>query len=249
LPYRKLDAAIQAITASLAEPADVGQVLDRIVIAARDNVPGSNYASITVRHQDETLETVAATDPIVVAIDQMQYTLREGPSYDAVVADTLTYSNDLEGEAHWPRYGPRAAELGVRSQIAVRIVGDERSATVLNLYARERDGFEEIHGMPELLASQARIVLGYASHLESLRGALHSREAIGQAIGILRERYKINEDHAFQYLIRLSQNNNVKLRDVAASINGIDPHGPPAVDHGSPSSYPFDVHDFRPDSV
>jgi AmiR/NasT family two-component response regulator len=93
--------------------------------------------------------------------------------------------------------------------------------------------------MPSLFASQARIVLGFATHLQSLQGALGSREVIGQAVGILRERYKISAERAFEYLVRLSQNNNVKLREVAASINSIDPLGPPAIDSGSPDSYPF----------
>jgi ANTAR domain-containing protein len=239
MPYRKLDAAIRAVAESLSQPGDRSQALERIVTAARDNVSGTDYASITVRHLDDGLETIASSDPIAMALDELQYTLREGPCYDAVTADTITYSDDLADDSQWPRYGPGAAELGLNSQLAVRIAEDSRSITGLNLYSRSRKGFEDTDGMPGLFASQARIVLGYATHLQTLQGALDSRETIGQAVGILRERYQISAERAFEYLVRLSQNNNVKLRDVAASINAIDPEGPPAIDSGPPTSYPF----------
>jgi hypothetical protein len=239
MPYRKLDAAIQAMTESLSQPGDKAQALERIVTAARDNVPGTDYASITVRHLDAGLETIASTDPIAVTLDELQYTLHEGPCYDAVTADTITYSDDLSDDPQWPRYGPGAAALGLNSQLAVRITEDSRSITGLNLYSRSRKGFEETDGMPGLFASHARIALGYATHVQSLRGALDSRETIGQAVGILRERYRLTPERAFEYLVRLSQNNNVKLRDVAASINSIDPDGPPANDSGAPDGYPF----------
>jgi hypothetical protein len=119
MPYRKLDAAIRAVAESLSQPGDRSQALERIVTAARDNVSGTDYASITVRHLDDGLETIASSDPIAMALDKLQYTLREGPCYDAVSADTITYSDDLADDSQWPRYGPRAAELGLNSQLAI----------------------------------------------------------------------------------------------------------------------------------
>jgi AmiR/NasT family two-component response regulator len=45
-----------------------------------------------------------------------------------------------------------------------------------------------------------------------------TRQQIGQAVGILRERYHLDPDSAFNYLRRMSQNGNVKLRDLAADL-------------------------------
>jgi len=236
MPYRKLDAAIQVVADSLAVPEDLDGALARIVTAARDNIAGTDYASITIRHQDGTLETAASTDPIAVAVDEMQYTLHEGPCYDVAIAETVTYANDLAVDPDWPRYGPRAAELGMRSQFAVRLADGRGTATGLNLYSRSLKAFEETEGMPELFASHARIALGYATELQSLKGAIGTREKIGQAIGILRERYKVSPDRAFDYLVRLSQNSNTKLRDIASTIVNIDPNGPPATDHADTST-------------
>jgi AmiR/NasT family two-component response regulator len=50
---------------------------------------------------------------------------------------------------------------------------------------------------------------------ENLRSALVTRTLIGQAQGILMERLKITPDQAFGLLSRLSQQSNIKLREVA----------------------------------
>ena len=57
-----------------------------------------------------------------------------------------------------------------------------------------------------------------AREIEGLRLALDSREVIGQAQGLLMAQYKMSGDAAFQVLVRLSQAENLKLRDIAAQI-------------------------------
>jgi AmiR/NasT family two-component response regulator len=46
-----------------------------------------------------------------------------------------------------------------------------------------------------------------------------SRQQIGQAVGILMERHKIDEDTAFARLVAASQQARVKIRDIAARIS------------------------------
>lgn len=41
---------------------------------------------------------------------------------------------------------------------------------------------------------------------------------IGQAIGITMERYEMNEDRAFAFLVRASSSSNVKIRDIAQEL-------------------------------
>jgi AmiR/NasT family two-component response regulator len=41
---------------------------------------------------------------------------------------------------------------------------------------------------------------------------------IGQAVGIVMERYTLSDEHAFAFLKRLSSHRNVKLRQVAEEI-------------------------------
>ncbi|WP_195909222.1 ANTAR domain-containing protein [Microlunatus sp. Gsoil 973] len=52
----------------------------------------------------------------------------------------------------------------------------------------------------------------------TLGEAVQSNRVIGIALGILVERYGIAPDVAFTYLRRLSQDNNRKLRELAAEL-------------------------------
>ena len=54
--------------------------------------------------------------------------------------------------------------------------------------------------------------------LDGLRVALESRLVIGQAQGLLMARHSTSSDKAFAVLVRLSQQSNVKLRDLAAQL-------------------------------
>lgn len=54
--------------------------------------------------------------------------------------------------------------------------------------------------------------------IEHLRHAVHARQRIGEAVGILMERYGLDHEAAFSYLVRESNQSNTKLRDVAAGI-------------------------------
>src|SRR3954465_13330003 len=113
---QRFDDAMAAMADSLTEVGDVGQALARITASAVETLPGADLASISVRHADGRLETSAGTDPLVYQADLLQYELFEGPCYDAVTNDYRTYSPDLSMDTEWPRFGPRAAELGLLSQ-------------------------------------------------------------------------------------------------------------------------------------
>ncbi len=206
------------VAASLSEAGDLEQTLDRITRTARDTVPGADYASISVRHSDGRLETLAATDPLVVEADALQYELREGPCYDAVTDEDSTYCPDLSNDSRWPRYGPKARDLGLASQLAFRLAGRKGTYTGLNLYSGSLAAFNEPSGIAGLFSSHAKVALGYAEELDTLKAAVATRQMIGEAIGIVMERFTLTEERAFEFLIRLSQTSNVKLRNVATEI-------------------------------
>jgi AmiR/NasT family two-component response regulator len=87
------------------------------------------------------------------------------------------------------------------------------------LYSTESETVDEdAVQLAELFASHAAIALDRASHEHHLNDALASRKVIGQAIGIVMERYQINEDRAFHSLVRASSASNMKLRTVAQEV-------------------------------
>jgi hypothetical protein len=197
---------------------DLPETLDRITAAAREVVPGVDQASISIRHPDGRLQTVAPTDLVVIDADEVQHELKEGPCYDVVTGDVLTYSRDLAEDERWPNYGPKAAALGLGSQLALRLLDGDGARSGLNLYAVRPGAFDEAQEAAALFAAHARVAMAQAQGRQTLIAALTSRDTVGKAIGITMERYRITDEQAFQMLVRVSQTNNVKLRDIAADI-------------------------------
>jgi AmiR/NasT family two-component response regulator len=63
-----------------------------------------------------------------------------------------------------------------------------------------------------------------AEEIEQLHLALHTRDIIGQAKGVFIERFRIDAGEAFQLLVRLSQESNTPVAQVArALVEGSDP--------------------------
>ncbi len=217
---------MDALASSMDEPSSLADTRRRIVDTAVDAVPGVDFASITVLHTDTgQVETTAETETFAHELDNMQYELQEGPCFDGVTEEELVVATDLAADPRWPQYAGKAAAAGVRSQIAIRL-RNGRQVSGLNLYSRRVGGFEEPLHEARLVARHARVVLGYARQLESLNEALESRTEIGRAIGILMERYTLDSDRAFQFLVRVSKDSNTKIRDLASQIVAGESPGP-----------------------
>lgn len=193
--------------------------LEDLVASAAGNVPGVDFASITLRDRDNRLTTLAATDPLAEQIDALQYELHEGPCYAAVTDKRLILINNMAAALEFPRFSPRASALGLGAHMAIQLLHDGEQAG-LNLYARHAGVFDRSTiQFAELFATQAASLLHYATQNEQLSDALHSRTDIGIAIGIVMERYGIDRNRAFGFLTRHSQNRNIKLRLLAQQVS------------------------------
>jgi AmiR/NasT family two-component response regulator len=62
------------------------------------------------------------------------------------------------------------------------------------------------------------MALDYARQIDQLQQAVQSRQLIGQAVGLVMERYDLKDANAFAVLTRLSSERNIKLRAVAEEI-------------------------------
>ena len=131
----------------------------------------------------------------------------------------MTVANDLVHDQRWPNYVPRAVQLGVRAQMGLRLYVEEETLGGLNLYATETDTIDaEVVHLAELFATHAALALGRARRESQLSEAIDARKTIGQAIGLVMERYEIDEERAFQFLVRVSTTSNIKLRDIAREV-------------------------------
>lgn len=216
----------ESLTAALADAAhtirveqDVDSVLNDIVRAAVASLPGIDHAGVTIIQRSREYVTRASTDVLVEQLDALQYSLGEGPCVYAMEAERLVVVNHARHEQRWPKYMPRAVELGLRAQMGLQLVLDEHKIGGLNLYSTETDEIDPdvAHGA-ELLAAHAALALGFARRNEDLNTALGTRKIIGQAIGLVMAEFTVTEDQAFAYLRRVSSTSNTKLRDVAAKI-------------------------------
>lgn len=198
---------------------DFGSTVDAIVHSARRSLAGVDHVGISVVQRTGAVETVAGTDPLVWELDAMQYELDEGPCLDAIRAAPVTVANRLRHEPRWPRYVPRAVERGVVAQMGIRLHREDETLGGLNLYSTGAEVIDpERQRLATLLAAHAALALGRARHEEELNAALATRKTIGQALGILMERHDLDEDRAFQLLVRVSQTSKVKLRDIAENL-------------------------------
>ncbi len=200
------------------KPGDLDVTLSQITAAAVNLLPDVEYSSITILRSDGELTTASPTDPMILRLDAEQYRSQEGPCYDAATHDNQVISSDLGADPRFPTYGRIAVEMGIKAQIGVRLFDTPKSHGALNLYSTHVGAFDDIGSLSALFAHQAGMAISYAHEIGNLQEAVQSRTLIGQAVGIVMERYDLNDQHAFAFLKRLSSHRNVKLRLVAQEI-------------------------------
>lgn len=96
---------------------------------------------------------------------------------------------------------------------------DEEDLGALNLYSRRPGAFTEASETAGwLLASHAAVAFSFARTHAQMEQAITTRHTIGEAMGILMSSRHLTEEQAFNVLRRYSQENNIKLRDVAHRV-------------------------------
>ncbi|MFI5707128.1 GAF and ANTAR domain-containing protein [Kribbella sp. NPDC051620] len=213
----ELDETARRLAKSLT-PGDLDHTLSRITAAAVEVLPEVEYASITVKHSDGRLETAAPTDDVLWGVDAAQYDLQEGPCYDAAVEAAHVLAPDLANDPRFPRYAVTATAVGIRAQAGIRLFDAPKSQGALNLYSTRIGAFEDLGSIGLLFRHQSAMAIAYAQEIQNLQEALRTRRTIGQAIGIVMERYSLSDQRAFAFLTRLSQHGNVKLNKVAERL-------------------------------
>jgi transcriptional regulator with GAF, ATPase, and Fis domain len=218
-PRVQIADAITRVSRAVNAPHDLHSQLDLIVHVAKDSMPEIDHAGISVAYRDGTVETRAATGHLVHQLDQLQYSLDEGPCLHAIEAEPVVVVEEACRETRWPRFMTGARELGLRSQMGLRLYVDEQTRGGLNLYSTSSDTIDpETTHLAELFASHAALAMGRVRTAENLNAALASRTSIGMALGIVMERYDMDQDRAFAYLTRIASSSETKLREVAAHL-------------------------------
>ncbi|MFD0775614.1 GAF and ANTAR domain-containing protein [Streptomonospora algeriensis] len=197
-----------------------GELLQRIVSMAVESVEGCEEAGLLMIDRRKRLcETPAATSDLVRASDRAQCEYNEGPCLDAAREEQVFLIGDMAAETRWPRYRPRALELGIGSMLGFDLYTYEGRFGALDLYSRSPRAFgDRARELGWVFASHAAVAIAGARREATLREGYATRQEIGEAIGIIMERRRVAGEAAFEILRTESMHTNTKLRDVARKI-------------------------------
>lgn len=200
--------------------ADSGTVIAELAEHAALQVPGASYAGITVTRNAKSIETPATTHRWPLLLDDIQRRHREGPCLTAAWEERTVHVADLENDDRFPLYRRDALrETPVRSIMAFQLFVANETMGALNVYADQPHAFgPQTREIGLIFAAHSSVTWNSARRDEQLRRALDSRDTIGQAKGLVMERYGVDPVRAFELLRKLSQDSNEPLVQVAADL-------------------------------
>lgn len=204
---------------ALSPPSDLDSVLGEATAMALETLSGAEMANVLLTHKGGRFESLASTSEVADRLDEVQGTHGEGPCFDAATGELVNRTDDFATDRRWPRFAAVAVELGVRSNLSLRLYGSDRTAGALNVFSTRPNAFTaESEAVGLVLASHVATAVLASRNSEQLQSAVLSRDIIGQAKGIVMERFGVDDRQAFNLLRRLSQADNVALAEIAQSV-------------------------------
>lgn len=165
--------------------AGVGELCERAARGA--HADGAALAVVT--RQAYTRELAYATDTIAVRLDELQFTLGEGPCLDAYLDDEPQFHPNLDSVTHtsrWPTFATEATQLDVHSLFAFPVHGARRPSGpsgVLEFYRRTASSLTtEQHAAAEAAAAAIghRLQANWNEHLARFGGTNEAIDAAAQ---------------------------------------------------------------------
>jgi len=223
-PPNEVDAKLLDLHGLLGAGGAVQSRLDRTTELAVELIPACEGAGITVVTENRPT-TEAAAGAATRSLDERQYAVGEGPCLDAVRTGERVKIKSIAEERRWPRFIPFAARRGLIASMSIPLTLQRSTLGALNLYSLSDPFGVEDENIGDRIAHQAAVALANAqaydnahTMVDQLTEALETRDIIGQAKGIIMATRRCTSEEAFAELRRISQDRNVKLRDVARQI-------------------------------
>jgi GAF domain-containing protein len=210
---------LAAMARTMRAQPDMQHTLQSAVDLAADHLKGRAEVSVSLVTKGR-VQTPASTSERVALADALQYELQEGPCLDAIWEHETFQIEDLAEDEQYPRWSRQVNEqTGFRGVVAYQLFTDPDTLGALNVYTDEPRPYEAVDRAEGLLfATHAALALQAARTEQQLNSALLTRNVIGQAQGILMERYGLSSARAFEFLTRTSQQANVKLAIIAQRL-------------------------------
>jgi GAF domain-containing protein len=215
-PVEDLSQRLADLARDMQRQSDNAGVMDITVAAVAGTIPGAEEASISLAQRGRRVVSAAATSDVPRRFDDLQTETGQGPCMDSMYEHETIRVDDLAADERWPELARRGGEVGMASLLCVQLFVEGDDLGALNVMARRVGAFtDESERIGLMFASHAAVAVAQARKLNHLGTALASRDLIGQAKGVLMERYKITADQAFALLAKVSQDTNRKLHEVA----------------------------------
>ncbi len=204
---------------SVAGPRSVEDVLSDVTSASKELIAGTDTAGVLLIGKGGKWDSLGGTSDLPHLLDELQMKYDEGPCVEAALDEVIVRTDDFRSEKRWPKYSPAVVELGVLSGVSFKLYTASRTAGALNLFAFKPNAFDgEAETIGTVLAAHAAAAVLASREGEELQSALTTRDRIGQAKGIIMERYGVDDIRAFEMLRRLSQDSNTRLVDIAQRV-------------------------------
>ncbi len=216
--HRTADAFAQ-LAVELHDSGGIGETVDAVVQFALQAL-SCKYAGVVLLERGGKPVTAAVTDPALAALYQLQLDTCEGPLIDTLEDRLPIIIADTALDHRWsPAWSAMACSLGIRSVLHLPLMLAGQPVGVLSFFSERPDGFDSDDlAIGHILARHASIAVATARSEATMAQAIDARKLVGQAMGILMERYDLDGDRAFEVLRRYSQDSNTKLRDVAQQL-------------------------------
>ncbi|WP_276056183.1 GAF and ANTAR domain-containing protein [Mycobacterium stomatepiae] len=194
--------------------------LHELIESGATHIPGCQYAGITLADAGKVVTNVVATHRYPTDLDAVQARYREGPCVAAAWEHHIMHVADLAVDKRWPRYQQYALEhTPIRSILSYELFVGGGTIAALNFYAEQPHAFnEDSMELGGVFATHVALAWSMMRRKDQFRSALASRDIIGQAKGVIMERFNLDAVEAFELLTRLSQQSNTNLTDLAEKL-------------------------------
>ncbi|MCQ4118438.1 GAF and ANTAR domain-containing protein [Rhodococcus sp. FXJ9.536] len=207
------------------------RLLRRVCERVVDAIGDADMAGISLERDAEVV-TVASTDEAVRTINPRHLPQHSSPgpiggaSAGRVATRKVVRFRLVDAAVRWPSLAKDLEQTGMRSVLSAALTVDESVAGTLDLYGRGDHGFSDLDAVvllvyttaiEGLLESARRVTLA-RNEVTGLTKAMESRAVIEQAKGIVMALQGVSADQAFEILVVQSQQEHLKLAEVARRI-------------------------------